>query len=61
MSARRWSFYTLEVGESYTIWNAPKRHRTSVHRYGEESGKSFTVRRIDKRRKNSALIVRRRA
>jgi hypothetical protein len=61
MSARRWSFYTLEVGAIYTIWNAPKRHRTSVHRYGEESGKVFSVRRIERHRTNSALIVLRRA
>lgn len=60
MSARRWSFYSLEVGDSYTLWNAPKRHRTSVHRYGEESGKAFSVRRIESRQDNSALIVRRR-
>lgn len=61
MSARRWSFYTLEVGDSYTVWNAPKSHRNSVHRYGWESGKSFSVRRIERFRANSALIVLRRS
>jgi hypothetical protein len=61
MSARRWPFYTLGVGDIYTIWNAPKNHRMAVHRYGAESGKAFSVRRIERRRANSALIVLRRA
>lgn len=58
MSARRWPLYRLEVGESYTVWNAPRRHKTTVYRYGTETGKRFCIRRLVDR-VNPPLSIRR--
>lgn len=59
MSARRWPLYRLEVGDSYTVWNAPRTHRTTVYRHGTERGKRFNIRRLVKRWDNPPLNIRR--
>lgn len=43
MSARRWPYYDLKVGEWFVVEKPPKTFARNVRRYGNESGKVFRV------------------
>jgi hypothetical protein len=44
VSARRWPYYDLKVGEWFVVEKPPKRFAAHVRRYGYENGKVFQVR-----------------
>lgn len=57
MSARKWPMYTLEVGKDFVAVKPPRRFKTSVYRYAAESGKKFSIERLDKSRPDTDLRV----
>ena len=57
MSARKWPFYTLEVGQSVTLKTMPYWLPKKMYLYGEESGKRFSYRRIEKGRHDSPVMI----
>lgn len=48
MSARKWSFYELQVGEDFIVVRPPRSLRGKVYAYGTETGKKFSIERLDK-------------
>lgn len=48
MSARKWPFYDLEVGEDFIAVRPPRSLRNKVYGYGVETGKRFCVEKLDK-------------
>lgn len=43
MSARRWPYYDLKVGEWFVVEKPPKNFGNNVRRYGNANGKVFRV------------------
>jgi hypothetical protein len=58
MSARKWPYYTMAVGEHFFVFNPPKSFPVKVRQYAAENGKRFQVRRWD-RNDPLVLVVRR--
>jgi hypothetical protein len=46
MSARKWSYYDMEVGKVEKFEKAPKSFQARVGQYGREVGKVFKTKRI---------------
>lgn len=57
MSARKWPFYTLEVGESFVLKSMPYWLPRKMYEYGHESGKKFSYRRVDRERADSPIMI----
>lgn len=59
MSARRWPIYSMEVGDVIFVMDAPRCLRTKVYTYATEKGKKFSVRRAERFRVKSDLVIKR--
>jgi hypothetical protein len=57
MSARKWPFYTLEIGKAFVAEKPPRCLKTTVYRYGTAAGKKFSIERLDKSRTDTDLRI----
>jgi len=48
VSARKWPFYDLKVGEDFIAIRPPRSLKGKVYAHGCEAGKRFSIERLDK-------------
>lgn len=48
MRTRKWPFYDLEVGKDFIAVRPPRSLKNKVYAHGVETGKRFSVERLDK-------------
>lgn len=48
MSARKWPFYELKVGDDFIAIRPPRSLKGKVYAHGTETGKKFSIERLDK-------------
>ena len=59
MSTRKWPFYDLEVGDDFIAIRPPRSLKGKVYAHGVETGKRFTIERLDKPDPKTDLRIKR--
>jgi hypothetical protein len=57
MSARKWTYFDLKVGRSTTVEAMPPWLPNKIYDWGKANGKRFSLRRIDRKRADSPVMI----